>query len=129
MTPRTFRALIALYLLRVVLAVISHIASVPALPEPLRGYVEAQDATSWMTGIGGMVYLVLASISTAGLLLFRRWARPVFALVALAGSVPWDGTTVYPPLEYLFVNLEFMLAGAVIALSWTPAVSARFARR
>jgi hypothetical protein len=129
MTPKMFRALIALYLLCVVLAVISHIATAPALPEPLRGYVAAQDASSWMTGVGGMVYLALASISTAGLLLFRRWARPLFAVVALAGSVPWDGATVYPPLEYLFVNLEFMLAGAVIALSWAPAVSARFARR
>lgn len=129
MTPKMFRVLIALYLLCVVLAVVSHIATAPDLPEPLRDYVAAQDATSWMTGIGGMAYLALASISTAGLLLFRRWARPLFAAVALAGSVPWDGATAYPPLEYLFVNLEFMLAGAVIASSWAPAVSARFARR
>ena len=129
MTSGLFRLLIALYLLCVVLAVVSHIATAPDLPEPLRGYVSAQDATSWMTGIGGMAYLALASISTAGLLLFRRWARPLFAVVALAGSVPWDGATVYPPLEYLFVNLEFMLAGAAVALSYVPPVRERFDRR
>lgn len=129
MTPGLFRLLIALYLLCVVLAVVSHIATAADLPEPLRVYVAAQDETIWMTGTGGMVYLALASISTAGLLLFRRWSRPLFAVVALAGCVPWDGATAYPPLEYLFVNLEFMLAGAVIALSWAPAVSARFMRR
>ena len=45
MTPKIFRMLIALYLLCVVLAVVSHIATAPDLPEPLRGYVAAQDAT------------------------------------------------------------------------------------
>lgn len=129
MTPKMFRVLIALYLLCVVLAIVSHIATAPDLPESLAAYVAAQDATSWMTGIGGMVYLVLASMSTAGLLMFRRWARPLFAVVTLAGALPWDGATIYPPLEYLFVNLEFMLAGAVVTLSYVAPVRERFERR
>ena len=86
MTPRLFRALIALYLLCVVLAVASHVLTAPDLPPALRSHVEAQDAVSWMVGAGGVAYLVLASIATAGLMLFRAWARPLFAVVAVCGA-------------------------------------------
>ncbi|MBP6096360.1 MAG: hypothetical protein KBF58_01185 [Methyloversatilis sp.] len=128
MTPRLFRALIALYLLCVVLAVTSHVLTAPDLPPPLRGHVEAQDAVSWMVGAGGMAYLVLASIATAGLMLFRSWARPLFAVVAVCGAMPWDGATIYPALEHLFVN-ELMLAGALIALSYGADLRPRFDAR
>lgn len=129
MTPRLFRALVALYLLCVVLAVASHVLTAPDLPQPLRSHVEVQDAVSWMVGAGGVAYLVLASIATAGLVLFRSWARPLFAVVAVCGAMPWDGATVYPALEYLFVNLEFMLAGALIALSYGSELRPRFSAR
>ena len=40
--------------------------------------------------------------------------------------MPWDGATVYPAMEYAFINLEFVLAGAIIAAAYWSAVRDKF---
>lgn len=126
MTPNKFRLVIALYLAFVALAIVGHVVGAPNLPPPLREFVAAADKTTWMVGWLGVVYLVMASIACIGLLLFKNWARLLFVMVTLVGSMPWDGPTVYPAMEYLFINLEFVLAGAIIALSYFSTVRERF---
>jgi hypothetical protein len=126
MTPKKFRLILALYLTFVVLAIIGHVVGAPNLPPPLREFVAAADKTTWMVSWFGIAYLIAASISCIGLLLFKNWARLLFVVVTLVGSMPWDGPTVYPAMEYLFINLEFVLAGVIIALSFWSPVRERF---
>jgi hypothetical protein len=126
MTPKKFRLIIALYLAIVVLAIVGHVVGAPKMPSPLREYVAAADKTTWMVGWLGITYLVIATISCIGLLLFKSRARMLFVVAMLIGVMPWDGPTVYPAMEYLFINLEFVLAGVIIALSYWSPVRERF---
>ena len=126
MTPKKFRLILALYLAIVVLAIVGHVVGAPNLPPPLREFVAAADKTTWMVGWLGGAYLTMASMACIGLLLFKNWARLLFVIVTLVGSIPWDGPTVYPAMEYLFINLEFVLAGVIIALSYWSPVRERF---
>ena len=126
MTPKQFRILIGCYLACVVLAILGHVFTAGQLPPPLRDFVKAADETTWMATWVGVAYLVAATVSTIGLIIFKPWARPSFALVAVFGAMPWDGPTVYPALEYLFINLEFMLAGAIVAVAYWAPVRERF---
>ena len=48
------------------------------------------------------------------------------AAVTAFGAMPWDGATVYPAMEYAFINLEFVLAGAIIAAAYWSAVRDKF---
>jgi hypothetical protein len=121
MTPKQFRILIGCYLACVVLAILGHVFTAEQLPVALRDYVKVADQTTWMVSWVGMAYLTAATVSTIGLIIFKAWARPTFAVVAVFGAMPWDGHTVYPAMEYLFINLEFMLAGAIVAAAyWAP---------
>ena len=121
MTPLRFRLLLAADLVAVVLAITGHIVTASDLPAPLWEFVRVADGSTWMTTWVGVLYLVSATASTIGLLLFKAWARRLFTILAVLGAMPWDGPVVYPPLEYLFVNLEFILAGAIIAAAhWSP---------
>jgi hypothetical protein len=121
MTRTKFRGLIGGYLLCVGLAIAGHVLGVEKLPLALREFVVEADKTTWLVGWMGYGYLAAATIACIGLLLFRHWARPLFVAVTLFGLMPWDGATVYPPLEYLFVHLEFVFAGAIIAAAyWSP---------
>jgi hypothetical protein len=126
MTPTRFRLLIALYLATVVCAIGGHVLTAAQLPPPLRGFVHVADGTTWMAHWPGAVYLAAATASTIGLILFRSWARPVFTVVAVFGAMPWDGPVVYPAMEYLFTNLEFMLAGAIVALAYFSPIHSSF---
>jgi hypothetical protein len=126
MTPRRFRIVIALYLLTVVCAIGGHIVTAHQLPPALRAFVHVADGTTWMAHWMGAVYLAAATVSTIGLILFKAWARPVFTVVAVFGAMPWDGPVVYPAMEYLFVNLEFMLAGGIVALAYFSPVNTYF---
>lgn len=109
------------------LAIVGHVVGAPNLPPPLREFVTTADKTTWMVGWLGVTYLIMASISRIGLLLFKSWARLLFVLATLISAMPWDGPTVYPATEYLFINLEFVSAGAIIALSYCSPVRERFA--
>lgn len=129
MTAKQFRILIGCYLACVVLAILGHVFTAEQLPVPLRDFVKAAEQTTWMVSWVGVTYLVAATVSTIGLIVFKRWARPTFAVVAVFGAMPWDGHTVYPALEYLFINLEFMLAGAIVAAAYWSAVRERFDKR
>ena len=121
MTPKQFRILIGCYLACVVLAILGHVFTAEQLPVALRDYVKVADQTTWRVSWVGMAYLTAATVSTIGLIIFKAWARPTFAVVAVFGAMPWDGHTVYPAMEYLFINLEFMLAGAIVAAAyWAP---------
>lgn len=126
MTSKQFRTLIGCYLACVVLAILGHIFTAEQLPVPLRDYVKIADQSTWMASWVGVTYLVAATASTIGLIIFKAWARPSFALLAVVGAMPWDGHTVYPALEYLFINLEFMLAGAIVAAAYWAPVRSRF---
>ncbi len=126
MTPTRFRLLIALYLLTVVCAIAGHIVTAEQLPPALRAFVHVADGTTWMAQWVGAVYLAAATTSTIGLILFKGWARPVFTVVAVFGAMPWDGPVVYPALEYLFANLEFILAGAIVALAYFSPINQHF---
>jgi hypothetical protein len=118
MSIKKFRLILALYLAFVVLAIVGHVVGAPNLPPPLREFVAAADKTTWMVSWLGVAYLMMASISCIGLFLFKNWARLLFVVATLVGAIPWDGPTVYPAMEYLFINLEFVLAGVIIALSY-----------
>lgn len=126
MSPKKFRLILALYITFVVLAIVGHVLGAPSLPPPLREFVATADKTTWMVGWLGITYLMMASISCIGLLLFKNWARLLFVVATLVGATPWDGPTVYPAMEYLFINLEFVLAGVIIALSYCSPVRERF---
>ncbi len=121
MTPTQFRLLIATYLVAVVLAIAGHILTAAELPAALREFVRVADGTTWMGTWVGALYLVLATASSIGVLMFKAWARSLFTIVLVFGAMPWDGPVVYPPLEYLFVNLEFILGGCIVAAAhWSP---------
>jgi hypothetical protein len=126
---KKFRLILALYLTFVVLAIVGHVVGAPNLPPPLREFVAAADKTTWMVSWLGVAYLMMASISCVGLFLFKNWARLLFIVATLVGAMPWDGPTVYPAMEYLFINLEFVLAGVIIALSYFSPVRERFVVR
>jgi len=126
MTPARFRLLIAAYLSCVVLAIVGHIVTAAALPPALYEVVKLADSHGWMSSWVGIAYLTSATIATIGLILFKAWARPMFAAVTLFGAMPWDGVTVYPAMEYAFVNLEFVLAGAILAAAYWSPVRDRF---
>ncbi|MFM7295233.1 MAG: hypothetical protein ACKO1K_10565 [Burkholderiales bacterium] len=126
MTSNQFRILIGCYLACVVLAILGHVFTAEQLPVALRDYVKTADQSTWMASWVGVTYLVAATASTIGLMIFKAWARPSFALLAVFGAMPWDGHTVYPALEYLFINLEFMLAGAIVAAAYWAPVRSRF---
>jgi len=126
MTPTRFRLLIAAYLVCVVLAIVGHVVTAAGLPPALYESVKLADSHGWMSGWVGITFLVTATVATIGLILFKAWARPLFAAVTAFGAMPWDGATVYPAMEYAFINLEFVLAGAVIAAAYWPAVRERF---
>jgi hypothetical protein len=128
MTPKQFRILIGCYLACVVLAILGHVFTAEQLPVALRDYVKVADQTTWMVSWVGMAYLTAATVSTIGLIIFKAWARPTFAVVAVFGAMPWDGHTVYPAMEYLFINLEFMLAGAIVAAAYWAPVRDSFAK-
>jgi hypothetical protein len=128
MTSKQFRTLIGCYLACVVLAIFGHVFTAEQLPVALRDYVKMADQSTWMASWVGVTYLVAATASTIGLITFKAWARPSFALVAVFGAMPWDGHTVYPALEYLFINLEFMLAGAIVASAYWAPVRSRFTK-
>ena len=128
MTPKQFRILIGCYLACVVLAILGHVFTAEQLPVALRDYVKVADQTTWMVSWVGMAYLTAATVSTIGLIIFKAWARPAFAVVAVFGAMPWDGHTVYPAMEYLFINLEFMLAGSIVAAAYWAPVRDRFAK-
>jgi hypothetical protein len=126
MTSAQFRLLVATYLVAVVLAIAGHILTAAELPVPLREFVRVADGTTWMATWVGALYLVLATASTIGVLLFKAWARSLFTVLLVFGAMPWDGPVVYPPLEYLFVNLEFILGGAVVGAAHWSAVKDLF---
>jgi hypothetical protein len=129
MSIKKFRLILALYLAFVVLAIVGHVVGAPNLPPPLREFVAAADKTTWMVSWLGVAYLMMASISCIGLFLFKNWARLLFVVATLVGAMPWDGPTVYPAMKYLFINLEFVLAGVIIALSYFSPVRGRFVAR
>ena len=129
MTPTLFRILIAIYLTCVVLAIVGHVATSATLPPALYEFVKLADIHGWMASWVGIAYLACATIATIGLILFKSWARPLFAAVTLFGAMPWDGATVYPAMEYAFINLEFVLAGAIIAAAYFSPVREKFTNK
>lgn len=52
--------------------------------------------------------------------------RPLFVAVTTFGAMPWDSATVYSAMEYAFINLEFVLAGAIIAAAYWSATRDKF---
>ena len=79
MIPKQFRILIGCYLACVVLAILGHVFTAEQLPVPLRDFVKAAEQTTWMVSWVGVAYLVAATGSTIGLIIFKPWARPSFA--------------------------------------------------
>jgi hypothetical protein len=80
------------------------------------------------------VYWLLCAlnvVSSVGLMSFVREARWLFLAVAAFqyGSVLFGGVSVERAIETSIGNLNTLLDGAIIVLSFTPPISAKFVRR
>lgn len=123
MSTRTFRILLAVYILIAVASGISDFATRNMLPEPLREYHAAEYASEmsqndWLLAFGGMTVLALAVISTIGLFLFWRPARLLYTLsyVITYVLIFLMGPTVSTPLTAFLVDLGTFLGGVIWAL-------------
>ena len=71
---------------------------------------------------------VLKIVAAIGLLFFKRWARPLFAALAvlgvlapfLVGVLPAEFRVSDPPLAQSVAILLSMLDGAIVALAYAP---------
>jgi hypothetical protein len=94
------------------------------LPAELDAYADRQEEGSsgalpiwWIVGIPVFVASIVASI---GLWFFRRWARPLYALVILATIVMTasEGPVVQHALIGIFTEVSSLVAGATLGVAY-----------
>jgi hypothetical protein len=125
------KALVAGYWLLGSLDVGSALLLEDALPAELRAWVEASAARggpgemllrTWMLAL--LAALIAGSL---GIFRFLRWGRWVFAGANLVMflSYPLLDALVYTWFGSLFADLAFVLTGAILAVSFSPAYGAQ----
>jgi hypothetical protein len=97
-----------------------------SFPEPLQAYLAEEakrDTTSWewaLTGIATANF-VLNFASSIGLLFLRSWARILYTVSLLLGSILWlffDGPTIHSSIGGFFHGLSLIVSGFLICLIW-----------
>ena len=135
MSPTIFRSLIILYvLLGIASAAIDSIVPnlIPSLLAQAYENVPTPaifDHPLWLAFL--VVILLLAAVSTFGLLFFKRWARMLSLYTTVLGYVifPFFGLTLASGWATLLSELSATIWGAVLAIAYFSSLSGRFAKR
>jgi hypothetical protein len=73
--------------------------------------------------------MALYLVASAGLIVFRKWARTTFLLlnVFAIGTILLEGLTIGAPLMSFLATVWGTIQGAVLALAYAPPLGSRFA--
>lgn len=132
-----FRTLIVVSLVLALAGAIVDFVFPGLVPEPLskayEAYAESESSMSLMVILGGMsiFLLVLAVVSTVGLLVLQPWARPL-ALWSTAVSFainPFLGVVLQSGVSLMLIDLSMVLWGAVIAMTFYSDLKVHFERK
>ncbi len=124
-----FRIIVSADLITITTGVVVALLTEPTLPVPLRDWVQLEAETVNLTPrfvvllCVGTLMVVSLLISTVGLLLFWRFARPLYFVTTLASVLllPLSGPEVQSGWAAMFDDLGLLLSGVVLALTyWSP---------
>lgn len=103
----------------------------PILENAYDTYIATEEPVLWLTlAVGGfsLVLFIAGIVSTIGLLLFKRWSRPLsFWLSVLSVfSYPFFGAALYSGWSLMLTEISMMLWGAVLAMAYFSELRVRF---
>lgn len=140
---KIFRGLVAASLVLFALGTVTSFLE-PEFPDAVNAYVEGEAAgplfgnldsrpTSHLIVVvaSAVAFLIAYLASCIGLLMFKRWARPLFIGVAVVGIVvlPFEGVTLTSPLLSTVETLFSMVDGALLVMLLFDPIKAKFAKQ
>jgi len=116
---------VLMFRLLIIGSVITGVLSSALDPQPQAELVVSLD----LLGFAGLVGLVISLTATAGLFMFKPWARGLALTITIASLLfyPLYGVQPRSSLAMLLVNASSTLWGAVLAMSYVSSLSHRFA--
>jgi len=119
----------------IVLALVARVVfrqELPPLAQQYEAERQARDLTVLETVClwGAGLLLPVSIASSIGLLLFKRWARPLYIAVSLIFPVLllYEGPVLAVPVSTVIDKLSLIDSGFIISLLWFSALTSEFGR-
>jgi hypothetical protein len=128
LSKRSLRILIIAQLVLIVLSIVVAFTSESSLPEPLRAYEQARSDVDmtirhWVLLGTGVLLIVGLLVSSIGLMVFWRPARPLYLAtnIAMIAWTPFAGPYVTAGWVQAIDGVSLITIGVVLALIyWSP---------
>ncbi|WP_444884620.1 hypothetical protein [Microbulbifer sp. PSTR4-B] len=84
-----------------------------------------------VAGALAVLAIIMALVSVVGLLLFKSWARHVYAagFVAAFALYPFMGVTVYSGFSQVLYDISMVLSGVLLALMYYSPVARHYEKK
>jgi hypothetical protein len=114
-----------MFRLLIIGSVVTGVLSSALDPQPQAALVVSLD----LLGFAGLVGLVISFTATAGLFMFKPWARGLALTITIANLLFYPAYWDQPHSSWslLLVDVSSTLWGAVLAMSYVSSLSRRFA--
>src|ERR1700687_4678776 len=126
---RVFKSLVIGQWVVIILVVLISSSLESDLPAPLRAYLEEdlqRDLTVW--GVLSIPLLLCHIVASAGLYLFKWWARNLYSATVLLFILLPSGPQVLSSIESALNDLVSIIEGMLLVLMWATPLANSFKR-